>query len=118
MRIGLKSTDLINSDSVIGAYHPAFGSKVKSEAMKENMLTALSTLDVKSEKIYATFYSNPKSFSDLIGYRSSNKNWFKENYPAKMLQSSFLGLSGSVIIKSSAIIFITSVIALTFINLL
>lgn len=81
MRIGLKSTDLINSDSVIGAYHPAFGSKVKSEAMKENMLTALSTLDVKSEKIYATFYSNPKSFSDLIGYRSSNKNWFKENYP-------------------------------------
>lgn len=81
MRIGLKSTELINNERVIGPYHPAFGSKVKSEVMGDLMELSIKNIPERLDKSYITFYSNSKSFSDLVGYAGCNKARFKELYP-------------------------------------
>lgn len=90
IRVGLKSTDIINSDSdAIGAgsYHPAFRQLVEAELAKEDMEAALGELlndaftQKPDEKIYITFSSAPESFSNMIGNSRSNRIYFEQKYP-------------------------------------
>lgn len=84
IRVGLKSTDLINENGEIngGTYHPAFRQLVEGEIARERIESLLEaeTFD-RSKKIKVDFYANPKCMSLLIGHKQKNKQYFLENYP-------------------------------------
>jgi len=82
IRVGLKSTDLIkNSTDLAGMYHPAFRQVVQSRIALEDMEKLLSMSGYKeSDAENIIFYSNSKCFSDMIGHRASNKNFFNNKY--------------------------------------
>lgn len=80
IRIGLKSTDLINENGEIaGGYHPAFRQLVEAEIAKEQMETQLQPLLPDVAEI--TFCSRGTSFSNMIGNRKSNRIYFEKKYP-------------------------------------
>ena len=103
IRVGLKSTDIINSDSdAIGAgsYHPAFRQLVEGELAREDMESELSgilaqlNIDDKTlpasnghaayktaERATVIFSSTPESFSNMIGNSRSNRIYFEQKYP-------------------------------------
>ncbi|HVI40968.1 MAG TPA: radical SAM protein [Anaerovoracaceae bacterium] len=80
IRIGLKSTDLINENGEIaGGYHPAFRQLVESEIAREQMEAQL--LPFLSQARVIAFYSNGTSFSNMIGNRKFNRIYFEKKYP-------------------------------------
>lgn len=86
IRVGLKSTDLINdgNDSEIngGTYHPAFRQLVEGEIAREHIESQLTAAGFDpSKKTKVDFFANRKSMSNLIGHKSKNKQYFLENYP-------------------------------------
>ena len=103
IRVGLKSTDIINSDSdAIGAgsYHPAFRQLVEGEIAREDMEAELSAIlaqlnidDKKpqtasgpsacktAEHTTIIFSSAPESFSNMIGNSKANRIYFEQKYP-------------------------------------
>lgn len=84
IRVGLKSTDLIQENGEIngGTYHPAFRQLVEGEIARERIESLLEaeTFD-RSKKTKVDFYANPKCMSSLIGHKGKNKAYFLENYP-------------------------------------
>ena len=86
IRVGLKSTDLINdrenSEINGGTYHPAFRQLVEGEIAKERIESLLDaeTFDLHL-RTKVDFYANPKCMSALIGHKGKNKAYFLENYP-------------------------------------
>jgi len=84
IRVGLKSTDLINENGEIngGTYHPAFRQLVEGEIARERIesLLELETFD-RSKKTKVDFYANSKCMSLLIGHKQKNKQYFLEKYP-------------------------------------
>jgi len=100
IRIGLKSTDYINENGEItgGTYHPAFRQLVEAEIAKEQLESQLLELfNSKKEQREChqeqyelsqinqtnkiSFFSNGKSFSNMIGNKKSNKIYFEKKYP-------------------------------------
>ncbi|MBN7772927.1 elongator complex protein 3 [Clostridium aminobutyricum] len=85
IRIGLKSTDLIQENGVIsgGTYHPAFRQLVESEIAKEMLENQLTNLQNNSlsDPLVLSFESNQKCFSNMIGNKRSNKEYFASKYP-------------------------------------
>jgi len=106
IRIGLKSTDLISENGEIaGGYHPAFRQLVESEMAREKMEEQLAALlkpggqdddgkgplgnasdllpgaDHSSGGLKAAFFSNGRSFSNMIGHKKSNRSYFEKKYP-------------------------------------
>lgn len=93
IRVGLKSTDLINEDGALlqGTYHPAFRQLVEGEIAKEKIIEILQDLGFTSEKeassakensrVKADFFANGKCFSNLVGHQGRNKKFFLEKYP-------------------------------------
>lgn len=83
IRIGLKSTDLINENGEIaGGYHPAFRQLVESEIAREQMEAQLEQLMPPprgSSEI--SFFSSGVSFSNMIGHQKSNRSYFEKKYP-------------------------------------
>lgn len=82
IRIGLKSTDNINEKGDIsgGTFHPAFRQLVESEIAKEQLETQLlESLDAINTKI--AFYSNGRSFSNMVGNNKLNRIYFENKYP-------------------------------------
>ncbi len=84
IRVGLKSTDLIQDGEAIsgGTYHPAFRQLVEGEIAKERIERLLSaeTLD-PAKRTKVDFIANSKSMPALIGHRQKNKQYFLEKYP-------------------------------------
>jgi len=81
IRIGLKSTDLINENGEItGGYHPAFRQLVESEIAKEQMEAQLNP-PLPSDVAEITFSSSSTSFSNMVGNRKSNRIYFEKKYP-------------------------------------
>lgn len=86
IRVGLKSTDLINdSDSdqnqTVGhTYHPAFRQLVEGEIAREELETQLLPY-ISKNAASAAFYSNGVSFSNMIGNSRRNKEYFAGKYP-------------------------------------
>lgn len=84
IRVGLKSTDIINKDGAItgGTYHPAFRQLVESEIAKEILEEKLNKYITNSKLTQSfTFESNEKCFSNMIGNKRSNKTYFTNKYP-------------------------------------
>ena len=85
IRVGLKSTDLINdsgsdkSQTVGHTYHPAFRQLVEGEIARESLEEQLSTLPEQTDSV--TFFSNGVSFSNMIGNAKRNKTYFAKKYP-------------------------------------
>lgn len=83
IRVGLKSTDLINEGGLIqgNTYHPAFRQLVEGEIAKEKM-EALLADQLNSRQIkYVNFFSNGVSFSNMIGNSRCNRIYFEQKYP-------------------------------------
>ncbi|MBR3755898.1 MAG: radical SAM protein [Firmicutes bacterium] len=86
IRVGLKSTDLINDseDSEIngGTYHPAFRQLVEGEIARERIEEKLNAANFdRSKKVKVDFFANAKCMSNLIGHKGKNKQYFLETYP-------------------------------------
>lgn len=105
IRVGLKSTDLINDDSgnTLGhTYHPAFRQLVEGQLAREDLETQLTALlqklddgvvnfknqaaatntsPGKGKNLRVIFSSNGVSFSNMIGNSKRNKDYFEKKYP-------------------------------------
>lgn len=85
IRIGLKASDILmdKEEVVAGTYHPSFRQLVESrlskERMEEALRSALSKTDGTHQNVH--FSANDKSFSYVIGYKKSNKEYFANTYP-------------------------------------
>ncbi len=81
IRIGLKSSDLINQNTVISDFHPAFRQLVEGEIAKEELEAKLN-LELSNSKCNKFhFESNSFSFSNMIGNNGINKRYFFTKYP-------------------------------------
>ncbi len=84
IRVGLKSTDIINENGEIcgDTYHPAFRQLVEGEIARERIEEAMRKMDFdKNIRTKVNFYANSKSFSNMIGNSGRNKKFFLEKYP-------------------------------------
>lgn len=84
IRVGLKSTDIINEngDIVKETYHPAFRQLVESEIAKERLEEKLSKFHLPTEEpVKIDFFSNSRCFSNMVGHKGSNKEYFSRKYP-------------------------------------
>lgn len=89
IRVGLKSTDLINEGGEIQGhtFHPAFRQLVEGEIAKEQLENQLKTFMQNSQPDNSPntnsymFFSNGNSFSNMIGNSKRNKNYFADKYP-------------------------------------
>lgn len=84
IRVGLKSTDIINENGEISGntYHPAFRQLVEGEIAREHIEETLAGMDFdRKTRTKVTFCSNSKSFSNMIGNSARNKKFFLEKYP-------------------------------------
>lgn len=88
IRIGLHHSDSLDSESVAGAYHPAFRELCESKIMFDKLLSVLEDAD-KNRK--HTVFVSPKSVSKLVGNNKSNILRLNElGYNIKIIQDSTL----------------------------
>lgn len=84
MRVGLKSTDVINSDRLgeinQGTYHPAFRQLVEDYIAREKISSMLNQFAKTKHKKFIV-KTSPSWASSLSGHNGENKTYFKENYP-------------------------------------
>lgn len=82
IRVGLKSSDLIKDggDIVSGTFHPAFRQLVEGDIAKDKMEEALMQYLAKGPQ-EISFFCKGTSFSNMIGNRKVNKNYFTQKYP-------------------------------------
>ena len=84
IRVGLKSTDIINENGEISGhtFHPAFRQLVEGELARERIEELLAAKDFdRNQRTKVTFCSNSKTFSNMIGNSGRNKKFFLEKYP-------------------------------------
>ena len=101
MRVGLKSTDIIGGSDLSaingGSYHPAFRQLVEGEIAYETLKAQLDALmeqisaravadrqnpsDTSNPKHKIDLFSNPQSFSNMIGNCGINKERLSAEYP-------------------------------------
>jgi histone acetyltransferase (RNA polymerase elongator complex component) len=87
MRVGLKSTDIIGEGGAIngGTYHPAFRQLVEGAIARERIeplidKAASEIMADRSPKI--AIYSNERWYSNMVGHKACNKEYFSDKYPA------------------------------------
>ena len=96
MRVGLKSTDIINSENLgeinEGTYHPAFRQLVESEIAKDKiealLIQNLAGENEPNEPRAFTVYSNESWISNAVGQKGSNREYFQNKYPMILLRFS------------------------------
>lgn len=86
IRVGLKSTDLVNENGLIQGhtYHPAFRQLVEGEIARDELESQLKQILIKypqSSYKKISFICAPVSFSNMIGNRKCNKEYFASKYP-------------------------------------
>jgi histone acetyltransferase (RNA polymerase elongator complex component) len=78
IRIGLKSPAAVKSNA---HFHPVFRQLVESEIAKETLENQLNeTVFPSGASVKLT--SNGKSFTNMIGHKKSNKEYFSKKYPS------------------------------------
>lgn len=88
IRVGLKSTDLVNSENSLSiGYHPAFRQLVEGLIARETIHCQVSELLIKTNFNGSTnklptieLSANNKSFSNLIGHKKTNKDYFSKTF--------------------------------------
>lgn len=84
IRVGLKSTDVINENGAVSGntFHPAFRQLVEGDIAREEIKSQLSAMNFNQETLTkVTFYASSEDFSNLIGNSRRNKKYFLEKYP-------------------------------------
>ena len=84
MRVGLKSTDIIGEGGAIngGTYHPAFRQLVEGEIAREKIEEQIEALlERHPEAASVTVSSGSRWFSNMIGHKACNKEYFARKYP-------------------------------------
>lgn len=86
IRVGLKSSDLIQNEKEVAGhtFHPAFRQLVEGAIAREKMLRLLEEEFLSGrqpEQAKITFYSSPNWFSNMIGHKGCNKAYFASKYP-------------------------------------
>lgn len=92
IRVGLKSTDLINdgeNSKVAGkSYHPAFKQLVTGRLAKEKIEAYIKEFCSSDDNCAKNGFSSriivtagDKAFSDVIGHKGENKKYFTSHYP-------------------------------------
>ncbi|MGF6375400.1 histone acetyltransferase (RNA polymerase elongator complex component) [Clostridiales Family XIII bacterium PM5-7] len=84
IRVGLKSTDVINtSGEIVGnTFHPAFRQLVEGAIAREEIEATLATMEFdRQARTKVAFCAHPNSMSNLIGNSRRNKQYFLEHYP-------------------------------------
>lgn len=89
IRVGLKSTDLITEGGQIQGhtFHPAFRQLVEGEIAKEQLeeqlLSHAKALGISPSELSGAydFCSSGNSFSNMVGHRKANKDYFSAAYP-------------------------------------
>lgn len=93
IRVGLKSTDIINENGAVtgGTYHPAFRQLVEGriarEILEEQLNNVLKTA-WPEVPAHITFESCGASFSNMVGNKKCNKIYFAEHYPGLKIRFS------------------------------
>jgi histone acetyltransferase (RNA polymerase elongator complex component) len=78
IRIGLQTTDNVNSDTVIGPYHPAFAELCYGRIERNRIDERIVADNMKDCRLEI---SAPKNqFSKIIGHKKTNALYFKEKY--------------------------------------
>lgn len=82
MRVGLKSTDIINEKGEINGetFHPAFRQLVEGSIARDRIEEELCKLN-PNHRVKVDVYSSPSWFSNMIGNRKENKEYFRTKYP-------------------------------------
>lgn len=83
IRIGLQPTDdmQIGKNIIAGPYHPAFRQLVESEVYKDMIDEILDSIVLKpNTSVIINF--NSKDYSNIVGQKKSNIEYFKTKYPA------------------------------------
>lgn len=80
IRVGLKSSDLIQEDGQIGGgtFHPAFRQLVEGQIAREILEEKLNRLSPEKQ---VTFLSSGRCFSNMIGNAKANRLYFQKKYP-------------------------------------
>lgn len=91
IRVGLKSSDLIRENGKIQGttFHPAFRQLVESSIARDKMEALLlknmsGSGEMTQDKLASdevTFFSNERWFSNMIGHKGCNKQYFTKAYP-------------------------------------
>ena len=78
IRVGLKSTDIINEDGAItgGTYHPAFRQLVESSIAREEIEKQLTATSGN-----ISVMCNPSDISNAAGHNGCNRKYFAGKYP-------------------------------------
>jgi histone acetyltransferase (RNA polymerase elongator complex component) len=81
MRVGLKSTDIIGEGGAIngGTYHPAFRQLLEGEIAKERIEPLLEEA-LRGRTSVISIWSNKRWFSNMVGHKACNKQYFSEKY--------------------------------------
>lgn len=95
IRVGLKSTDIINENGAVNGntYHPAFRQLVEGQIAREILEQKISALlpdSASNSCIHPRyiFQSNQRCFSNMIGNGGCNKKYFSAKYPHLRIQYS------------------------------
>ncbi len=84
IRCGLQAQDNLSDPEVItgGAYHPAFGSMARGEAIREVLIQTLAeeNFEIPKFKKQIRFALSPDKLADASGYKKENKIFFLEKY--------------------------------------
>lgn len=92
IRVGLKSSDLIDNSAQVGGntFHPAFRQLVEGAIAREKMESLLQKTILRKRPDTpclapftdrnVTFFSNEKWFSNMIGHKACNKAYFADRY--------------------------------------
>lgn len=80
MRIGLKSTSLISTDSeyVSYGYHPAFRQLVEGAIAKDEIEIELEKMNIPGRVIIS---APDEMLNNAVGHKACNKKYFEERYP-------------------------------------
>ena len=84
IRVGLKSSDLINENGEISGntYHPAFRQLVEGEIARDRIEKELKSMNFDTSKsTKVDIFSNPQTFSVMVGHKGCNRQYFDEKYP-------------------------------------
>lgn len=84
IRVGLKSSDIITDKDAAcgGTFHPAFRQLVEGDLARQKLEAQISALSLnENHRTKADFFSNSKSFSNMVGHQGRNKKYFLEKYP-------------------------------------
>lgn len=78
IRVGLMSSEEINSKNVIGAYHEAFGELVQNEIYFQLISEQLHQIETRGKKLF--IYCDKRSVSKVAGHKRNNLIRLQEQY--------------------------------------